>query len=124
LPPAAALASRDVAEVRFRVEVEEELAGVIDDYLRALYRDLRALVSALKEKDLKTTYKIGHDLKGSGAGYGLDRISEIGREICRLSMEKDLHGILAQIKELNTYLKNVDIVAGGGGSQTSVSPRS
>ena len=79
--------------------MDRELRLVINDYLKDLAKDYRALGRAFKDRNLEKIRLIGHDLKGSGAGYGLVRVSEIGAELGGLTEKKDLRGILNQIKK-------------------------
>ena len=91
------------------VYVEKELEKVIFTYIRNLFKDLQIIVESLKQRDLKTIHQTAHNFKGSGSAYGLERVSEIGGNICRLSQDKDLKGIVNEIKSLHYFLKNVQI---------------
>ena len=53
---------------------------------------------------------IGHDLKGTGGGYGFDAISAIGKAIEEAAKMSDSEEILKQIALLKNYLDRVDVV--------------
>ncbi|MEW5726167.1 MAG: response regulator, partial [Thermodesulfobacteriota bacterium] len=75
-------APKTPASLEFRVKVDPDLAEVMEDYLEALTQDFRKLVQAFKARDFETVYRLAQDLKGSGGAYGLDRVTELGRDIC------------------------------------------
>ena len=97
-------------EKDFTVEIDQELLDVIDDYIGSVKNDCQAVKQALKENDFKKIYGIGHDLKGSGSGYGLDQITEIGRNICNLAQENKSKDILTQVRHLEDYLGRINMV--------------
>ena len=97
-------------EKDFTVEIDQELLDVIDNYIGSVKNDCQAVKQALKENDFKKIYGIGHDLKGSGSGYGLDQITEIGRNICNLAQENKSKDILTQVRHLEDYLGRINMV--------------
>ena len=99
-----------VSAKAYTVKIDEDLEPVIDDYVRAVKSDCRSLVKALRKRDLDTVYGIGHDLKGSGNGYGLNQVTRIGRAICDQARTKNLAGLVEEIRNLNHYIQNVIII--------------
>jgi CheY-like chemotaxis protein len=95
----------------YTVTVDAELEPVIDDYVRAVKQDCRSLVKALRQRDIDTVAGIGHDLKGSGEGYGLTRVSEIGKALCEHARTKNMSGLVNETKSLAHYIQNVVIVS-------------
>jgi len=49
-------------------------------------------------------------MKGSGAGYGFDTISEIGKSVEQAAKEKNSEEIQKQVKALSAYLDRVEVV--------------
>jgi CheY-like chemotaxis protein/HPt (histidine-containing phosphotransfer) domain-containing protein len=72
--------------------------------------DLQSLEDALREKDYSKIRFIGHDLKGSGGGYGFEEISVIGRFIEEAAKRSDGDEIAKQISALEDYLGRVEVV--------------
>ena len=72
--------------------------------------DIAAIKNALTAGDFESIRVLGHSMKGSGGGYGFDRITEIGRAIEESAQNKDPAAILAHIDELADYLSRVEIV--------------
>ena len=91
------------------VQDDEDLTDLIDGFIQAVKQDCRQMAAALKKKDYELIYRIGHDLKGSGGGYGFYRISEIGGQICELTKKKKARTIFNLVKELFDYVKNPDL---------------
>ena len=60
------------------VEVDEDLEDLMDGYLAKRLEDIRTITSLLKSKDFSEVQALAHKMKGSGGGYGLDFISEVG----------------------------------------------
>jgi CheY-like chemotaxis protein/HPt (histidine-containing phosphotransfer) domain-containing protein len=79
-------------------------------FLESTREDLEALSRFLDERDYSKIRFIGHDLKGSGAGYGFDPISAIGKTIEEAAKISDGDEILRQIAALTHYLDRVDVI--------------
>lgn len=94
---------------KIKVTIDIELEEIISDYLRMVQDDINSLLKAVNEKNYNTLKKIGHNLKGSGCGYGFDQITEIGSEIERLASEGQGEEIGALIARLSGYLENIEI---------------
>ena len=80
-----------------------------------VYRDnfslyITAIQEALKQNDFETIWILGHSMKGSGAGYGFDTISEIGKSVEQAAKEKNSEEIQKQVKALSAYLDRVEVV--------------
>jgi CheY-like chemotaxis protein len=67
-----------------------EVQKLVPDYLRRKRSDLDLLWKAVEAADYCTICTFGHQLKGSGAAYGLDRFSEIGCALERAAKTSDL----------------------------------
>jgi len=53
---------------------------------------------------------MGHQMKGSGTGYGFAAITEIGRSLESAAKQEASDGIRTQIAALTDYLNRVEIV--------------
>jgi len=92
------------------VIIDEELEDLIPGYLENRRQDIALILSALERNDFETIRAIGHKMKGSGGGYGFDRITEIGRDLeaaAKQAINQDIH---ERIHELRDYLDRVQIV--------------
>ncbi len=93
------------------VKVDPEIADLIPGFLNNRKKDIKDLESYLEAGNFEQIERLGHGMKGSGAGYGFDRISEIGKSIEIAGKGKDIGGIKKGIENLKDYLDRVEIVS-------------
>jgi HPt (histidine-containing phosphotransfer) domain-containing protein len=94
------------------VTVEAGLADLVPVFLgncRAQARSLRADPAA---GDLSAAASVGHSLAGSGASYGFERISDLGRKIEAAAKRRDAHAVGELALQLEDYLARVRTVSG------------
>ena len=60
------------------VRVGSSLAELVPGFLESRRRDVEKIAAALERSDFDNVRILGHNMKGSGAGYGFSRITEIG----------------------------------------------
>jgi signal transduction histidine kinase/CheY-like chemotaxis protein/HPt (histidine-containing phosphotransfer) domain-containing protein len=89
------------------VAVESWLKPVVPAYLEKRRADVGKLRAALGQEDFAGVRTIGHQMSGSGAGYGFPEISEIGAVIEEAALAQDGARIENCIKSLEQYLRNV-----------------
>ncbi|MEJ2567929.1 MAG: Hpt domain-containing protein [candidate division WOR-3 bacterium] len=99
-------------EEKIVVKVDPEIADLIPGFLKNREKDIKTMESCIKESNFEQIERLGHSMKGSGAGYGFDGISEIGKFIEIGGKEKDTEKIKKGIEELKNYLNRVEIVNG------------
>jgi hypothetical protein len=86
------------------VPVDAGLATLVPGFLENRRRDLDAIASALARSDYENVRILGHNMKGSGAGYGFDRITEIGTCLEQAAGRREPGEIRARAAELCRYL--------------------
>jgi PAS domain S-box-containing protein len=94
---------------RVRVRVDSGLAELVPGFLENRRRDVEAIAAALALADYETVRILGHNMKGSGAGYGLNRISEIGASLEQAAGRREPEEIRARAAELARYLDNLHV---------------
>lgn len=92
------------------VKIDPDLEDLIPDFLKNRHTDIETMRSALSSGDFETIKITGHSMKGSGGGYGFDRITDIGKGIEDAAKEKNGDEIKKQVNELASYLGRVSIV--------------
>jgi HPt (histidine-containing phosphotransfer) domain-containing protein len=92
------------------VHVDPDLADLIPGYLANRKKDIAAIRDALDKKDLDAVRILGHSMKGSGGGYGFEAITDIGMLIEKAAKESRDELIRLQVKRLEDYLSQVEIV--------------
>ncbi|MEO8305432.1 MAG: response regulator [Betaproteobacteria bacterium] len=63
------------------VRVGSNLAALVPGFLEGRRRDVETIAAALERSDFDNVRILGHNMKGSGAGYGFSRITEIGASL-------------------------------------------
>jgi HPt (histidine-containing phosphotransfer) domain-containing protein len=92
------------------VNVDEDIAELIPWYLNNRKEDIEVMTKALSAGDFEKIRIIGHTMKGSGAGYGLEQITEIGKDIETAAKEKNADTIRESIDWLSSFLEVVEVV--------------
>src|SRR3990172_9449788 len=90
------------------VHIDPDLADLIPGFITHRHEDVQSIQQALKTSDFETIRILGHSMKGSGAGYGFDAISEIGLSLEQAAKAGNPEEIQKQVHALSTYLECVD----------------
>ncbi|MBN8734329.1 MAG: response regulator [Acidobacteria bacterium] len=72
---------------------------------------MERLVSAGDWNQLRV---LGHNMKGTGAGYGFPRLSQIGAALEMGAKQSDREAVSAQLRELDEFLRRVRLVEPDG----------
>jgi CheY-like chemotaxis protein len=92
------------------VRVLASLADLVPGFLDGRRRDIAAITAALERSDYDGVRILGHNMKGSGAGYGFNRITEIGTSLEQAAGRRAPLEIRAQSAELVRYLDGLHVV--------------
>ena len=92
------------------VKIDAELRHLIPKYFETKRQDILSIADALERADYEFVRITGHSMKGSGGGYGFDRITEIGRYIEQAAVDKDDSRILKGTEMLRRYMEKVEII--------------
>ncbi|MFH1853380.1 MAG: Hpt domain-containing protein [Candidatus Neomarinimicrobiota bacterium] len=84
---------------------DPEFQELIRQYVQYLSDNLPEVKRNLTEKDYLKIQKFGHNLKGSGGGYGLNEISAIGQKIEETAKLQDYEKIKELIDEFDQLLQ-------------------
>jgi CheY-like chemotaxis protein len=94
---------------RVLVRVDSSLAELIPRFLVNRRSDVETIGTALDQGDYERIRVLGHDMKGSGGGYGFDEITDIGASLERAAEGREHAEIRAKAAELAWYLDSVDV---------------
>ncbi len=97
------------ARDRIDVPVESWLKPVIGTYLDKCRGDVAKLRAAMDCGDFSVIRTLGHQLAGSGGGYGFEPITEIGSALEESAMASDTGGMRTSIENLDRYLNAVRV---------------
>ena len=89
------------------VIIESYLEDLIPMYLENRQADVAAIEASLASGDLETARSLGHQMKGSGGGYGFDRLTEIGGAMEAAAREADADAVRQALDDLKDYLERV-----------------
>ena len=106
-------ARRDLPPLN-QVVVDSWLEPVIPRYLEKRREDLATLRGALADCDYDSVRKLGHQMRGTGAGYGLAAISEIGGALEDAAVAGDAERMKDQIEELARFLSTIAVAFRAG----------
>ncbi len=95
------------APVAPSIEVESWLKPVIPAYLEKRRADVGKLRFALEQSDFDTVRTLGHQMAGSGSGYGFAAITDIGFVLEESAIAGDVSKINDGIAALERYLSQV-----------------
>lgn len=102
----------EIQRGRFVVHVDPEIADIIPVFLDSRHEDIKSVREALERHDYGTVRVSGHNMKGSGAGFGFDGITEIGRCLEQAAKDEDGEEAMRLIGVLSSYLADVEVVVG------------
>ncbi len=106
----------------FPVELEAEPAEILDDDVVGIDPDIQDLVPRFLENqkanvglilahaasgDFESARRIGHNMKGTGKGYGFDVISGLGYSIEQAATRSAAEDVEKLARELSSYLESV-----------------
>jgi HPt (histidine-containing phosphotransfer) domain-containing protein len=91
------------------VRPEPCLAHLALRYLSRRQEDADAVERALANDDHRAVQSLGHTMRGSGAGYGFDGITEIGARLEESARACDFPACREALADLRAYLRNVVI---------------
>ncbi len=90
--------------------VDSDLKELIPGFIENRWQDTHVIVACVELMDYETIQGLGHDMKGSGGGYGFDAITDIGQSLEQAAKDENPTEVLKLAKDLVTYLARVEIV--------------
>ena len=84
--------------------VEDGIAALIPKYLASKPRQIEEARASLAMQDFAPIWRFGHNLKGTGRGYGFPSIEEIGRQIEKAAADQDEASISEQLENLRRFV--------------------
>lgn len=97
-------------ENKFIVYIDEEIKDIVPIFIEGRHKDIEKLMKCLDSEDYEGIKRMGHNMKGTGGGYGFMKIMEIGANIEKFAAEKNREAIKEKINELLNYLNNLEII--------------
>ena len=94
---------------RILVRPDPDIADLVPGYLENRSADVAVLREAIAASTFETVARLGHNMKGSGAGYGLPAISELGTAIEQAGQAADARAAAEAVDRLEAFLARVEL---------------
>ena len=88
---------------------DPEFQELVREYIQYLSDNLVEIKEDLNNSDYLKVQKFGHNLKGSGGGYGLMEMSKIGQKIEEAAISHELNLLNELITQFEVDLKSAKI---------------
>jgi len=95
---------------KITVQVDADLQDLVPNYLLNRGKDVQDLTEHLKKQEFEIIRRLGHRMKGSGGGYGLKNVTEIGAAIELAALQLDSSAVTEQIQALDDYLARLEVI--------------
>ena len=104
------------AAARRRIEanprfVSPEVAALVPKYLASQSRQIDDAHAQLVQRDFDSIRTFGHNLKGTGRGYGFAEMEELGGELERAAQETSESSIAETLEALRRFVEDATIQA-------------
>jgi HPt (histidine-containing phosphotransfer) domain-containing protein len=91
------------------VDVDEDLKELIPGYLDKRVADIAQIKTWIEDKSFTYIRELSHKIKGSGGGYGFQKLSEIAAIMEQASKDEEMPVIVESIKNIEHYISNVKV---------------
>jgi PAS domain S-box-containing protein len=85
-------------------ELAPEIAALVPQYLASKWRQMEDARESLLEHDLEPVRRFGHNLRGTGRGYGFPPLEKIGKELEAAAKAGEELSIAEQLDHLRRFL--------------------
>jgi CheY-like chemotaxis protein len=90
-----------------RAAPDEDVAPLLPAFLERRRDDLETMYVAFESCDFPKIGAIAHRMKGTGRGYGVDAVSEIGARLEQAAAKRDAEAVLEELDALSEYLDTI-----------------
>ncbi len=90
-------------------ELAPEIAALVPQYLASKWKQLAEAQGQLLEHDLEPVRRFGHNLRGTGRGYGFPPLEKIGRELEAAAAACEEARIAEQLECLRQFLEKESV---------------
>jgi CheY-like chemotaxis protein len=99
-----AVKPKDPVEETASEELAPEIAALVPQYLASKWRQMEEAQVRLLEHDLEPVRRFGHNLRGTGRGYGFPPLENIGKELESAATACEEARISEQLERLRQFL--------------------
>ena len=87
--------------------IEADLAPLMERFFNNSKKDVEAMRRALSDGDMETLRRMGHTAKGTGYGYGMRGLGDLGLSLEAAAQGCDAAGCEDVIERMARYLDTV-----------------
>lgn len=87
-----------------KIPVSEQVKALIPQYLASQSKQIEEARACLASRDFGPIRRFGHNLKGTGRGYGFPSIEDLGTEIERAAAQADARRVAEQLDALHLFV--------------------
>jgi len=98
-----------MSDEKIVVEIEAFLSDLIPDFMDNRKADIGKLNAALADSNYAQIRHIAHDMKGLGAGYGFQHITDLGVEIGDAAKQADADLVKQLTDQYEAYLARLEV---------------
>ncbi len=83
---------------------DPEFQELIQQYIDYLKETLPELKANIEKRDFPALRKYGHNMKGSGGGYGFANLTELGKKMEAAALAEDINKYQDYVRQLEDFL--------------------
>ena len=103
------IATLPLTDEGYTAHVSADLEPLIPGYLENRKKDIETITEHVENGNFSEAARLAHSMKGSGGGYGFDRITELGAMMEIAARSSDGAVVISGLEQLKHYLKTVKI---------------
>lgn len=92
-----------------QARLDPQMKELIIVYLKRRLDDLTTIEKAIQAMDFTKVAFIGHNIKGTGPGYGLDQLESIGKGLEHAANEKDAAAVRKVLEDFKHFVENLEV---------------
>jgi HPt (histidine-containing phosphotransfer) domain-containing protein len=93
------------------IAMPDGLEDLVPGYLASRRKEASEMIALLAGSEYARLAVLGHNLKGTGTGYGFPDLTRMGAALEQAAKRADQASLKAQIVDLNRYLDRVQLVS-------------
>jgi PAS domain S-box-containing protein len=94
----------------FPIRANPKFADLVPGFLKNRRLDVVVMGEALQRGDFQAVARLAHDMKGVGASYGFETITDIGSALEQAAAISDSGAARMWVSELSRYLEGVEVI--------------
>lgn len=92
------------------VYVDPDFEDLVPGFLENRRAEIAVIRSSVEKGNFYEIKRLGHGMKGAGAGYGFTIITDIGKNLEDAATNEDTRAIESELVRLDKYLSAVRVV--------------